>query len=130
MDDQILQRVDIRAKILTPAVHELLEVGRFPAVVSLDHVVQFGHHLAHLRNVFRGHISQGLAHALKRLLQDLLLEHVKQVLEFLARGRTHEVVLLQRLDRPSRVSRQFLEFRALLCGNVPEGLGQRAFLLN
>ena len=64
--------------------HELLEVRGLAAVVRLDHVVELGHHLAHLGAMSSGVISpERLLHPLERLVHDLLLQHVEQILELL-----------------------------------------------
>ena len=94
---------------MPPAMHELLEPGILAATTRLEHLVELLHHLPHLGDVFWRHLGERLLHPLERLLGHLLLQHVQQFLELLARLRGHEVVVGQRPNGRGGILRQRVE---------------------
>jgi hypothetical protein len=89
--------------------HELLEPRILAATTRLEHLIELLHHLPHIGDVVWRHLRERLLHSLERLLGHLLLQHVQQFLELLARLRGHEVIIGQRPDRRGGILRQRVE---------------------
>ena len=100
---------------------ELAHIGVLPADPLADQVVQVTHHLAIGGKVFRRHRSDGVAHALDELVEDLLAQALDQRVEALPYIGLEEVVLAQVADPVAEVGWQPVELvdatrREIACG--------------
>ena len=128
MLDQVLERTDVVPEVVAPFVHELLEPRIFPAVPSLEHVVQIAHHLPRFRDLFRRHLAERLLHALEGLIHHLLLQLIHQLLELLPGLRIHEVVLLQPANLAGGIARQRIQLLVSLFGNGIEQVAKTVLI--
>ena len=122
---QLFQALDTGEEVAV-LLHELIEVGIAALLLGFQHAVEVAHHVAHALQIFRRHILDRLLNPLEVLLGDLLLEHLQQFLEHLPRLGTHELVVMQVLDAPTRVWWQLIQEGILLGGDVLEHLLQPA----
>ena len=123
--DQFIERLRrVVAEHVAPFVHELVEAWVLAPTLSLEHLVEVAHHLAHLLHVLGRHVGHHLAHVLEEAIHHRLFELLQQFLVLLARLVVLELVLLQLLDLARRVLRQTVDLLLLALQPLSQGLLQ------
>ena len=103
---------------------ELARVRVAAADPLADELVEVAHHLAVRGEVLGRHRLDRLGHPGHELVEDLALELLDQLVEPLAGGRLHEVVVLQAADPLADVRRQRVELVEPLGRRIAQHLTQ------
>ncbi len=120
--EQLVERLRVPREEVAVLLHEALEVGLLAGRPLLEHAVQLGHHVLHPLHLLGRDVLQGIGHLVELRLEQLLAQLVHQLLEALAGGVVHPVVLLELLDLAGQVGGQLVELLAVLLGQLVDDL--------
>ena len=116
--EQLVEALRLAGEELAVALHEAVEVGLLALFALLEHLVELVHHVLHGLHPLGGEVLHAFGHLVEVALHELLTQLVHQLLEPLARGVVHELVVLQRLHATGEVGRELVELAAPELGDV------------
>ena len=79
--EQLVEGLRVAGEEVAVALHEAVEVGLLAALALLEHLVELGEHVLHLRHALGRHVLHALGHLVEVALHQLLAQLVHQLLE-------------------------------------------------
>ena len=120
--EQLVESLGVLREEVAEFLHELLELGILAALALFEHLVEAGHHVFDVLQVFGGHALHGTGHLIDHLLRQLLTDLVEQLLESLRGLGRLEVVCLQLADLSGEIVGQHVEAEVAVGGGVARRL--------
>ena len=118
--EELVEVLRVAGEQVAELLHERLEAGvdRLARLALLDHPVEGVEGLAHVLELGRVRVRQGLGHLVEVGLRHLLAELLHEFLEVLAGLGGHELVVLQPADLAGQVVGEQVQLHAALGGHL------------